>query len=123
MNEKDSEKLELFFTDEALYYDPDLKIAGLMVRTKQTVTRTLIAHMNTFSRFKIKIDKVSANKNEATVNWTIQGIFEPESSTEKKFSGIDTFNFDDEGKIHHFSSVWNRSEHSYGTIEPVFKDK
>jgi len=57
LNEKNPERLEQFFTNKALYYDTDLKIAGLMVKTGQAITRTLISHMNTYYQVKIGIKK------------------------------------------------------------------
>ena len=119
MNEKNPEKLGTFFTNEALYDNSDLRIDGLTIRTKEAVVRLLIANLSMFSQLKIEIKNVAVKNNEAKVNWTIQGKFEPESSKEKKFSGIDTVNFDDEGKIYHLSSDWNHSEHSFGRIYPV----
>ena len=122
LHEKDRDKLETFFTKEALYDDPDLKIVGLMVRTKEAIARTLVAHMSTYSQFKIEIKNVSVKGNEAKVNWTLQGLFKAQDLIEKKFSGIDIFTFDNNGKIYHLRSMWNPSEHSYGRIEPVYRE-
>jgi len=121
LNEKDGEKLEGYFTDEAIYDDPDLGIVGLAVRTKSAVVRTLLAHMNSFSQLKIKIDGVLVEGNRATVTWTFQGIITTDL-IEKKFSGVDTLWFDNKGKIYQLRSKWNPSDHSYGKIEPVYRD-
>ena len=120
LHEKDRGKLQTFFTDEALYDDPDLKIAGLMVRTKEAIARTIVGHMSLFSKFKIDIKNVSVKGNIARVNWILQGSLKRQGLIEKKkFSGTDIFTFDKNGKIYHLRSMWNPSEHSYGRIEPA----
>lgn len=123
LNERNGDRLKTFFTNDARYVDTDLKIADLTIRTKEAVARKLVVNMSKYSQFRIEIEKVSITGNKATVKWTLQGLFRPQGFVMRKFSGIDTFSFDNNGKIDHLSSMWNSSEHSYGTIKPVYGEK
>ena len=118
LQNKNHESLLEFFSDEAVYDNPDLRKAVLVIRTKDAVVRALLAHLDTFSGFKFEGRKISVKENIVVVNWTLSYVKQNET-TEKTLSGTDTFNFDSNGKIACLSSSWNPEEYSSGTFRPV----
>jgi hypothetical protein len=116
---KDRDALLNSFSSDAMYDDPDLKRAGLVVRTSSAIARMLFGRVSTLTSFQLHHKKISVTQSNSVVNWTITFIEENETK-EKVLSGTDTFSFDRNGKIIYLSSFWSPSEVSFGKIEPVY---
>ena len=118
LQNKNHEGLLEFFTNDAVYDNPDLRRAVLVIRTKYAVVRTLLANIDTLESLKFEGKEILIKENRAVVNWTLN-YRQQNEMTEKTLSGTDTFNFDNNGKIVSLSSLWNPSEFSFATFHPV----
>jgi hypothetical protein len=117
LNSRKWDKLELLFTHDAIYSDPDFK-DDLALIGKKTIVNVLSDHMNVYSKVKIEVNKVSMIKNQLRVKWTLKGIIKADFSSTKKeenktFSGYDLFKINNDRKISDIITYWDPAYHPY----------